>query len=450
MNTYDIKPEEIFDIEDREYSLISQILLNPKIFVKYMPHLKKSYFEAKKNMIIIDVIHNYCDEYEDIPTYSKIELSSGFKINKVKDKWDTQYLEQQVSRFIANMKMKCAIEDSIELLDDENYTEIEKVVSEATDLPFNNDVKGMSVYDIENIFDDLTAENKKLPTGWKNLDTLLNGGVVIPSLNYFVAKSGYGKSISLINLAHNFIKQGKDVIYITLELDEKTVMRRYFQHSVKITENDFANSKNKIIAHLTSNPEYGKFSTQYYGSGTLSSFDVENIINKYIQIEEITPIVMLDYAGLMKPNSSSHNITPFEKDKSISEELRNVAVKYDTVVWTVEQFNRSGAGENDDVSEENIQGGLSKVQTCDNMFAMIPNNVSKELGIINCKIFKARSSNCAGQYFKLQIDWTTLTFSEYKDAISSLKTDKVSKPSPFKKAGSKREKRVKINLLGND
>ena len=450
MYIYDVKPEDKVQIDDLEHNIISQLLLNPEIFIKYMPHLQSSYFEDKKNIILVNTIHEYCAEYDDIPTYSKLEHMSGIKINQVKDKWDTKFLEKDTSEFIANMKMKSAIEDSIELLDGANYTEIQKVVKEATDLPFNNDVKGMSVYDIENIFDDLTAENKKLPTGWKTLDTMLNGGVTIPSLNYFVAKSGYGKSISLINLAHNFIKQGRDVIYITLELDEKTVMRRYFQHSVKLTENEFADSKNKIISHLTSNPKYGKFSTQYYGSGTLSSFDVENIISKYIQIEEITPIIILDYAGLMKPNSSSHNIASFEKDKLISEELRNIAVKYDTVVWTVEQFNRSGAGENDDVSEENIQGGLSKVQTCDNMFAMIPNNASKELGIIKCKIFKARNANCAGQYFTLKTDFTTLTFSDYNGAISSIKSNNVSKISPLKNVGSKRKKRIKINLLGND
>ena len=145
---------------------------------------------------------------------------------------------------------------------------------------------------------------------------------------------------------------------------------------------------------------------------------------------------MVDYGGLMLPNNFHPQMASFEKDKAISEELRGIATMFNTVVWTVEQFNRTGAGENTEVSEENLQGGISKIQTCDNMFAMIPMSTSREVGNIRCKVFKARNAPCAGHYFNWSVDWNTLSFND-ADTTETQDIKPKKKSSPAANVGKK-------------
>jgi hypothetical protein len=156
-----------------------------------------------------------------------------------------------------------------------------------------------------------------------------------------MAKSGGGKSVGLINLAWNYVKMGKDVIYISLELKEEKIMKRYICHSARIESSKIPTSEMKIYNHLKKcdSSGYGRFTTHFYQPNTLSAMKLELFVRNYIQMYGVVPIIILDYAGLMTPNGKSWQ-GMFEKDKYVSEELRGVATLFDTIVWTADQFNR--------------------------------------------------------------------------------------------------------------
>jgi len=148
-------------------------------------------------------------------------------------------------------------------------------------------------------------------------------------------------SVGLINLAWNYVKMGKDVIYISLELKEEKIMKRYICHSAGIPVKNIPESEMEIYNHLKKcdSRGYGRFTTHFYQPNTLSSMKLELFVRNYVQMYGVVPIIVLDYAGLMTPNGKSWQ-GMFEKDKYVSEELRGVATLFDTVVWTADQFNR--------------------------------------------------------------------------------------------------------------
>jgi len=341
--------EKIIDIEDREKALLSQLMNNNEIFVKAIAFLEPDFFESKINKIIVSEMLNYYEDYKAIPTEDIILLNTGLDDTRhdwldVKNVWPHQYLEDYLNSFIKNMSMKGAIEDSIELLDEEDYGTIEKKIKDAVNVDI--DVKlGVTVDSdkdkFRELFKMLTSSEATIPTGWANADESLEGGVTVPSLNYILAKSGGGKSVGLVNLAWNYVKMGRDVIYISLELKEEKIMKRYICHSAKIPVSQIEHSEMEIFNHLKKCDArgYGRFTTHFYQPNTLSAMKLELFVRNYIQMYNNVPIIVLDYAGLMTPNGKSWQ-GMFERDKYVSEELRGVATLFDTIVWTADQFNR--------------------------------------------------------------------------------------------------------------
>ena len=148
-------------------------------------------------------------------------------------------------------------------------------------------------------------------------------------------------SIGLINLSWNYIQQGKDVVYISLELKEAKIMKRYITHSAKIPTHEIPNRETDIYMHLKKCDErgYGRFTVHFYQPNTLSAMKLELFIRNYIQKYGTVPIIILDYAGLMVPNGKGWQ-GMFERDKYVSEELRGVCTLFNTVCWTADQYNR--------------------------------------------------------------------------------------------------------------
>ena len=352
---------KIIDIEDRERLLLSQLLNNHEMFTKAIAYLDKDFFETKINKLIVDFMTEYYDLYKSVPPADAILMELNLDDTRsdwldIQTEWPNAYLEDYLNSFIKNMSMKGAIEDSIELLEDEDYGTIEKKIKDAVSVDIDTNLGttiDSSKEGFRELFGLLTSTETTIPTGWKNADAKLEGGVTIPSLNYLLAKSGGGKSIGLINLSWNYIKQGRDVVYVSLELKESKIMKRYITHSARVPTHEIPNRESDIYLQLKKCDEkgYGRFTVQFYQPNSLSSIKLELFIRNYIQKYGTTPVIILDYAGLMIPNGKGWQ-GMFERDKYVSEELRGVATLFDTIVWTADQYNRCIAfGEKVDTPE---------------------------------------------------------------------------------------------------
>lgn len=192
---------KIIDIEDRERILLAQLLNNHDMFIKGVTFLEKDFFESKINKLIVEFIKEYYDTYKSIPPEDAVLVELGVDDVRsdwldVHTPWNNQFLEDHLNAFVKNMSMKAAIEDSIELLSEEDYGTIEKKIKDAVNVDIDTKL-GVTIDSdkdsFRDLFEMLTSEEETIPTGWENIDDKLDGGVTIPSLNYLLAKSGGGK-----------------------------------------------------------------------------------------------------------------------------------------------------------------------------------------------------------------------------------------------------------------
>jgi len=193
---------------------------------------------------------------------------------------------------------------------------------------------GDKIKNAKNEFETITAINKI------NVREKLYDLQVASDTHLFQTSDGliHHNSVALINLSWNYIQQGKDVIYISLELKESKIMKRYITHATKIHGNEIPKKEKEIFRHLQScdTKGFGRFTTHFYQPNSLTSMKLELFVRNYIQKYGTTPIIIVDYAGLMIPNGKGWQ-GMFERDKYVSEELRGVATLYNTVVWTAKK-----------------------------------------------------------------------------------------------------------------
>jgi|AntRauTorcE11897_2_1112592.scaffolds.fasta_scaffold01830_6 hypothetical protein len=209
--------------------------------------------------------------------------------------------------------------------------------------------------------------------------------------------SGAGKSLFLANLGVNWALQGMNVLYLTLELSENLVSMRVDSMTTGIGTRDiFKNIDDVEMKVKMIGKKAGAFQVKYMPSGKTPN-DIRAYVKEYeIKSGKKVDVLLIDYLDLLMPNGakiSAENL--FIKDKYVSEELRNLAMELNTVFVTAAQLNR-GAVEEIEFDHSHISGGLSKIQTADNVFGIFTSRAMRERGRYQIQLMKTRSSSGVG------------------------------------------------------
>jgi replicative DNA helicase len=232
-------------------------------------------------------------------------------------------------------------------------------------------------------------------------------------LNIFAGGSGAGKSLFLANLGVNWALQGLNVVYLTLELSEALVSMRIDSMITGVSTKeifkdlDDVEMKVKMIGKKS-----GMLQVKYMPSGKTAN-DLRAYLKEYeIKVGKKVDILLVDYLDLLMPVSKK--ISPadlFIKDKYVSEELRNLAVEKNCVLVTAAQLNR-GAVEEVEFDHSHISGGLSKIQTADNVFGIFTSRAMRERGRYQIQLMKTRSSSGVGMKVDLEFNLESLKISD--------------------------------------
>jgi archaellum biogenesis ATPase FlaH len=232
-------------------------------------------------------------------------------------------------------------------------------------------------------------------------------------LNIFAGGSGAGKSLFLANLGCNWALQGLNVVYLTLELSEELVSMRVDSMLTGIPTReifkhlDDVEMKVKVIGKKS-----GTFQVKYMPSGKTAN-DLRSYLKEYeIKTDRKVDVLLVDYLDLLMPISKK--ISPadlFIKDKYVSEELRNLAVEKNCIFVTAAQLNR-GAVEEVEFDHSHISGGLSKIQTADNVFGIFTSRAMRERGRYQIQLMKTRSSSGVGMKIDLEFNVDSLRISD--------------------------------------
>jgi KaiC/GvpD/RAD55 family RecA-like ATPase len=245
------------------------------------------------------------------------------------------------------------------------------------------------------------------------MDKILYGGMSRGELNIFAGGSGSGKSLVMMNLALNWLQTGMSGVYITLELSEELTSLRTDAMATSMGTKDIRRSIDD--AHLKVRM-LSKKSGQYRVKALPAQSTVNDIRSylKEVQIQTGIKVdfVMVDYLDLVMPVSVKVNPNDqFIKDKYVSEELRNLAKELGILLVTASQLNRSAVDEIE-FDHSHISGGISKINTADNVFGIFTSRSMRERGKYQMQCMKSRSSTGVGQKIDLDYNIDTMRITD--------------------------------------
>jgi archaellum biogenesis ATPase FlaH len=262
----------------------------------------------------------------------------------------------------------------------------------------------------------LKDNNGQNSTGWGNLDKLLYGGFNRGELQIFAGGSGSGKSLFMQNLAVNWMEAGLSGVYITLELSEGlTAMRIDSMLTNTPSKQLFKDIETVEMKVKMMGKKSGKLQIKYMPAQSTVN-DIRAFV-KELSIKQGKEIdfMCVDYLDLLMPVSAK--VSPndlFVKDKYVSEELRNLARELNILFVTASQLNRS-AVEEIEFDHSHISGGISKINTADNVFGIFTSRAMRERGRYQIQAMKTRSSSGVGQKVDLEFDIESLRIRDLGD-----------------------------------
>jgi archaellum biogenesis ATPase FlaH len=357
-----------------------------------------------------EFITKYVDEYKVMPEVAIVNAACSSDFQSVAlPKENYSWLMDEFENFSRHKALERAILKSADMLEKGEYTPVEKLIKDAIQISLNKDMGTNYWEDPRGRLMKMKENNGQISTGWPSIDKKLYGGFKRGELNIFAAGSGGGKSLFLANLGVNFSLAGLNVIYFTFELSEELVGMRVDSMITNVAAKEiFRNIDDVEMKVKLTGKKAGGMQIKYLPSGKNCN-DLRSYLKEYqVKTGKKPDILLVDYLDLMMPLSVK--VSPsdlFVKDKYVSEELRNLAMESGAVVVTAAQLNRA-AVEEVEFDHSHISGGLSKIQTADNVIGIFTSRAMRERGRYQIQFMKTRSSSGVGQKLDLEFDIDTL------------------------------------------
>ena len=358
-----------------------------------------------------EFIKHYVDEYKVMPELEIVNSSCGTNLKDASSVGveHTDWLLDTFEQFSRHKALERAILKSADLLEKGEYGPVEGLVKDAIQIGLAKDMGTDYFADPKGRLEGLKDNNGQVSTGWPTIDKKLFGGFNRGELNIFAGGSGAGKSLFLQNMAVNFATEGMNVLYISLELSEALTAMRIDSMLTGIATRDvFKNLDDVEMKVRMMGKKAGKIQIKYMPSGKNAN-DLRSYVKEWSIKNKCKPdVLLIDYLDLMMPLSIK--VSPsdlFVKDKYVSEELRNLAMELQCVFVTASQLNRA-AVEEIEFDHSHISGGLSKIQTADNVIGIFTSRAMKERGRYQIQFMKTRSSSGVGQKVDLEFDVDSL------------------------------------------
>jgi KaiC/GvpD/RAD55 family RecA-like ATPase len=370
---------------------------------------------------IAEFITKYVDQYKVMPETAIVNAScssSLVTLDLPKENYD--WLMEEFEQFSRHKGLERAILKSADLLEKGDYGPVEKLIKDAVQISLNKDMGTDYFESPRTRLNALKDNNGQVSTGWPSVDKKLYGGFNRGELNIFAAASGGGKSLFLANMGVNWALMGLNVIYLTFELSEKLVAMRLDSMMTGISSREiFRNIDDVELKVKMLEKKSGSIQIKYMPSGKNAN-DIRAYLKEYQVKKGYKPdVILIDYLDLMMPLSVK--VSPsdlFVKDKYVSEELRNLAMETQCVTVTASQLNRA-AVEEIEFDHSHISGGLSKIQTADNVIGIFTSRAMRERGRYQIQFMKTRSSSGVGQKVDLEFNLDTLRIGDLGDEDDS-------------------------------
>ena len=397
-----------------EKTALSNLISNENYARKVIPFIKSDYFDVREEKIVFEEIHKFIDKYNKIPTKTSlsievenrkdltetdhkkiVELIQTFDASDV----DFDWLVDTTEKFCKDKAIYNAIVDGIKIIDGKddkrNPDAIPEILTEALGVSFDNSVGHDYLGDSESRFDYYHRVEKKIPFDLEFFNKVTKGGLPPKTLNICIAGVGVGKSLFMCHVDANCLSQGKNVLYITLEMAEERIAERIDANLMNVSMEDLHDLPKKMfqdkISRIT-NKTSGKLIVKEYPTASAHSGHFRGLIKELAIKKSFKPdIVFVDYLNICASSrfKGANNVNSYMYVKAIAEELRGLAVETNVPFMSATQTTRTGFVSSD-IGLEDTSESFGLPATADFMFALISTEELEDLNQICVKQLKNR------------------------------------------------------------
>lgn len=405
--------------EVKNYSLDLQTLFvqfmvtNPELYTRVRGIVRPEYFDRGIRPVVSQLIE-YSEEYSTLPDTVMIKAETGVSIEKLDNiAQHEEWFVDEFETFCRHKAIEKAIIDSADLLESGKYGEVELRIKDAVQTGLARSLGTDYFEDPRGVLERMKDNNGQITTGWKALDDKLYGGINRGEITIFAGGSGAGKSLFMQNMSLNWAEAGLNCVYFTLELSEElSSMRMYAMQTDRSTKRIFKELDDVELEVKAKGKKSGMLRIKYLPSGSTVN-DLRSYLKELqIQTGKKVDCICVDYLDLLMPATKKVAAGDlFIKDKYVTEEVRNFSMETQTVTVTASQLNRS-AVEEIEFDHSHIAGGISKIQTADNVIGIFTSNAMRERGQYQLQLLKTRSSSGVGSKINLVFDRDSLRISD--------------------------------------
>ena len=416
-------------MEKLEITLLKNLIHNDDYARKVIPFIKLEYFEMRSEMILCQEIIDFIAKYNKCPTQEILDIEiqnrddlteTEYKeireINQTLDKVETntEWLVDATEKWCRDRAIYLALMSSIKIADGQDNNKgrdaIPHILSDALAVSFDNHIGHDYLEDYEARYESYHKKEEKIPFDLEFFDKITKGGVPNKTLNIALAGTGVGKSLFMCHFASSVLLQGKNVLYITLEMAEEKIAERIDANLLDVNIRDLTDLPRVIFENKVTKlaeKTQGQLIIKEYPTASAHAGHFKTLLNELTLKKSFKPdIIFIDYLNICASSRYSKlgNVNSYSYIKAIAEDLRGLAVEYNVPIISATQTTRSGFGSSDiDLTDTSESFGLPATAAL--MFALISTDELEGLNQIMVKQLKNRYNDpTINKRFVLGID----------------------------------------------
>ena len=397
-----------------EKVILRNLVYNEEYLRKVLPFIEPDYFNDRSERVVFEHITKYAAEYNSLITKEVLQIEIEDRrditqdevkniygtINELEDiECDFEWLSDTTEKWCRDRAIYLALMESIKIADGQddkkNRDAIPTILSDALSVSFNRNVGHDYLEDYEERYELYNKKESRIQFDLEYFNKITKGGLPNKTLNIALAGTGVGKSLFMCHHASSVLLEGKNVLYITLEMAEEKIAERIDANLLNINIQEIVDLPKPIFEGKVTNlakKTQGSLIIKEYPTASAHSGHFKALLNELALKKSFKPdIIFIDYLNICASSRyrAGSNVNSYSYIKAIAEELRGLAVEANVPIVSATQTTRSGYGSSDvDLTDTSESFGLPA--TADLMFALISTEELEGLGQIMVKQLKNR------------------------------------------------------------
>ncbi len=401
-------------MEKIETTILRNLLFNNDYCRKVLPFLKNEYFENFHEKVVFEEICNFILAYDNLATKEVLLIETEKRTDISEDTYGTicdyiskldnspvemNWMVDTTEKWCRDRAIYLALMESIKIADGQDEKKsrdsIPSILQSALSVSFDNHIGHDYLNDYEQRYESYHKKENKIPFDLEYFNKITKGGLPNKTLNIALAGTGVGKSLFMCHMASSILLQGKNVLYITLEMAEDRIAERIDANLLNVNIKDITELSKQMFDTKVNNiakKTQGTFIIKEYPTASAHVGHFKSLLNELSLKKSFRPdIIFIDYLNICGSSryKSNFSVNSYSYVKAIAEELRGLAVEFNVPIVSATQTTRSGYG-NSDVELTDTSESFGLPATADLMFALISTEELEQLGQLMVKQLKNR------------------------------------------------------------